>query len=70
MIGDDGNRIRQNNDLPHSIDCQRLAVIYMRDLAAEYRTADDASELHARNDRVNPEYRAAVDLADNVQPLR
>ena len=70
MVGHDGDRIVQADDLAHALDRPRLAVVEAGHLAAEHRTRGDGRDLHPRQPHVDAILRGPVHLRRCVEPLR
>ena len=70
VIADDRDEIVENDDLPHSGHVAGRRVVDMRDLAAEYRTARERGDLHARRPGVDAIDSFAVDLVGRVEPFQ
>ena len=70
VIADDRDEVVENNDLPHPRHAARPCVVHVRDLAAEYRTARERGDLHARRPGVDAIDGFAVDLVGRVEPFQ
>ncbi len=69
IVGHDGDCVVEADDLAHSLDRFRLAVVDADHLAADHRTRGDRGDLHPRQPDVDAVHRGAVDLGRRIEPL-